>query len=171
MSWILIQKSLQIMISKIWFIPSPRSQSSWDQHGAHLGPEGPDGPHVGPMNLATRGINLVVCYEAISFIYFPWTSPSVWVALFNSRRQYILWICCGMQLFINAKTINKIYIRQLQWCLNQTTVQDRAWLGNYISKFVLMKEITGIVKLSTNDYLIVFCLINSITHKALSGNT
>ena len=30
----------------------PRQQSSWGQHGAHLDPVGPNGPHVGPMNLA-----------------------------------------------------------------------------------------------------------------------
>ena len=32
----------------------PREQGSWGQHGAHLGPVRPDGPHVGPMNLAIR---------------------------------------------------------------------------------------------------------------------
>ena len=30
-------------------------QSSWGLPGAHLGPVGPDGPHVGPMNLAIGG--------------------------------------------------------------------------------------------------------------------
>ena len=30
----------------------PRRQGSWGQHGAHLGPIGPGGLHVGPMNLA-----------------------------------------------------------------------------------------------------------------------
>ena len=30
------------------------SKTSWGQHGAHLGPVGPDGSHVGPMNLAFR---------------------------------------------------------------------------------------------------------------------
>ena len=27
-------------------------QGSWGQHGAHLGPQDPDGPHVGPRNFA-----------------------------------------------------------------------------------------------------------------------
>ena len=31
-----------------------QKQSSWGQHKAHLGPVAPDGPHVGPMNLAIR---------------------------------------------------------------------------------------------------------------------
>ena len=30
----------------------PRKQSSWGQHGAHLGPVGPRWPHFGPMNIA-----------------------------------------------------------------------------------------------------------------------
>ena len=34
----------------------PRQQSSWGQHGAHLGPVGPRGAYVGPMNLAIRDI-------------------------------------------------------------------------------------------------------------------
>ena len=31
-------------------------------HGAHLGPAGPDGPHVGPMNLAIRVVGYCMMY-------------------------------------------------------------------------------------------------------------
>ena len=37
----------------------PRWQSSWDQHGLTWVLSAPDGPHVGPMNLAIREVNHV----------------------------------------------------------------------------------------------------------------
>ena len=45
-------------------LKGPRYQSLWVLHGAHLGLLAPDGPHVGPMNLAIRGVpgfNLSIC--------------------------------------------------------------------------------------------------------------
>ena len=35
----------------------PQIANSWGQHGAHLGPVGPDWTHVGLMNLAIRDAN------------------------------------------------------------------------------------------------------------------
>ena len=37
-------------------------------HGAHMGPVGPDGPHVGPMNLAIRDI--APTYVPMNFCQF-----------------------------------------------------------------------------------------------------
>ena len=43
----------------------PREQGSWDLHGAHLGRQGPGGPHVGPMNLVIR-VTICAALKAVS---------------------------------------------------------------------------------------------------------
>ena len=45
-----------------WQLTIPRQQGSWCQHGAHLGRDGPDGPHVGLMNLVIR--------DGIVFVFY-----------------------------------------------------------------------------------------------------
>ena len=41
----------------------PDSKIHGCQHGAHLGPAGPCGPHVGPMNLAIRGVSARMSHD------------------------------------------------------------------------------------------------------------
>ena len=45
------------------------SQISWGQHGTHLGPAGPRGLHVGPMNLAIRDYSPPCAVRSLGFLF------------------------------------------------------------------------------------------------------
>ena len=55
-----IIKILQISAHEKFTINTCKKQSSWGQHGAHLGPVGPRWAHVGPINLAIRAVYITL---------------------------------------------------------------------------------------------------------------
>ena len=82
----------------------PRQQSSWGQHGAHLGLVGPRWAHVGPMNLATRVVTgmhqdaiIITMVDEVhlqlecgTWYHHPWRHQSV---LSRNLRMFIFATC------------------------------------------------------------------------------
>ena len=87
----------------------PREQSSWDQHGAHLGPAGPRWAHTGPMNPVIR--DPIICThhwvhdgndnrQEFSWHIEAWTKrPTFWQSISSNVNHWLTIISTIMQLY------------------------------------------------------------------------
>ena len=78
---------------------------SWGKHGAHLVLSAPDGPHVGPMNLAIRGYCVIKMYEKPTYL----------------DQNILSFIAIQFQTFAITKSINMVSYWK---CRRETTSQD-----------------------------------------------